>query len=1521
MADKRTGKVTKQAPKASKPNTKAATSEKEQAKKSGNSRIRRTVMGTLSGVFMASAIIVAAIPVNRAQAVSVEDLSSFTTAYSVAPEQRNPQMIPAYGSDDPVFFDNSGMLGSAYVNRPNASDMVGVVAYYDKGSTSTSLNLVIPENMPAFQYDYKNRLIAVSGDTSGAAHAVGNNAGKMLCFVSQEEVTEDVEVSGNTVTNVISPEVLSPALASNMSEWQGKQLYECTLGPDPSNPDAEKITVTTPKVAADQLVVTNSYIGSTRYILENVGSSILVKYEPDESPSELNDYDRQLPPGSSGTNPEEAANFSPYYGVFQGAGNFSSVSIPKKIIAIGQNAFRETQLQSVSIGVDSDNSTASNLTCIGNNAFRDCRMLSSVTLNNQTLLTDIGDFAFAGCASLTSINIPDTVRRIGSGCFMDDTALITANLYGYSSNDGKTNLENLGDGVFYGCRNLSYIYLPNFLSNQSSMKYVFKNCENLTELGLTANEADTGAFAASNVTGCGNLLTVIVPSKTANLQCDESDPKDGSSPNCVFGKKNLGTTNAFPDRYTVNDEFAIKCYRNSPAYEYACEHEYSVGYLDNDPKYKDKYERVVNNYFFTVDENNQLVDFGKYKNGESRYVDIPERIGGRYISEIGSNTFSGNDEIEYIFIPDTVSKIDAGAFKDCIKLSEVEFDDAVACKEIGEEAFKTNAVDPAIQLRFTGTIAPNSAPFNFAMDPANNFNASSQPTKYISYTSQFPYNLEVELVVETVGVPGNQTITAIPTLVGAPDFDDFSTGNYSLSSYPDHVTKQNDIVRGAYTKYRANTISGNQLQYSEDEEKVIEAVFHPVLPKGIKTLNDNVFQDNDAIDSIVMSSVESIPDNAFKDCDNLTTVIMNPSGASDGEKIGDEAFADCPKLSSVALPDTLSELGHLPFHNDTKLDTVDFGLNPNFSCNEAIIKETNSDGVRLVECLPTRGNSVGVGKITKEELEDVNVIDDAAFMDCPGVTQVFFGNSPVGAIPDSCFENCTRLNYCEVSPLTNSIGDAAFRNTALSDIRIPAGVTFIAENAFTEDDPSGGYHDINGLNIQCEDGSTALTYAQRHGFGTAERIPHKWSVRFYDIDGVQIGETQLVEDGSDAVPPEPPVISGKKFVKWIPTYKEITSDTNIIPMYDTASDDPISGNGTSDKDKEFTVTFYDDNNVVLSIQKVKYGESAVTPNIVPEKDGYTFIGWAPEYDNVVSDLSIFPRYKSSGTNSDDPNNNGNNNNNSGPTPDNGNSNNSNTNNGTNPTNNSSSNTTNPTNTTQPTNNSTVNPTSQTDAKKTDTTANTNKTNTSTTTSKTASTTKANTSNGTKVQVNKSGISNPGLATATVAGSTDDFVVKITDSSDATSLVEQALYGEYGDLSNIRYMGFDISLYDSTGTTKIQNTDNLSVTVTMPIPDALKTYGGNNKAGAVSSSNTLEKLETRFTTINGVPCMSFVAKHFSPYTIYVDLNNLTASGYNDVTPKTADPIHPKWFLSIGLGIMSVLMFVLKGSKRKVIKVIS
>ena len=178
--------------------------------------------------------------------------------------------------------------------------------------------------------------------------------------------------------------------------------------------------------------------------------------------------------------------------------------------------------------------------------------------------------------------------------------------------------------------------------------------------------------------------------------------------------------------------------------------------------------------------------------------------------------------------------------------------------------------------------------------------------------------------------------------------------------------------------------------------------------------------------------------------------------------------------------------------------------------------------------------------------------------------------------------------------------------------------------------------------------------------------------------------------------------------------------------------------------------------------------------------------------------------------------------------------------------------------------------------------------------------------GTTVVIDKNGLSNTGVVSVTIKGSSDNFVLKIEEDPDATEAIMRALMEEYGSLDGIKYFPMDITLYDSTGKTQIRDTSGLSINITLPLPDSLIDYAGNNKIAAVVGDE-LEILSPKFTTIDGVACITFTAEHFSPYVIYVNTNHLQSVGVTDDSPKTGD-IHPKWFVAIALACVAVVLFI-------------
>lgn len=1533
--------------------------------------MRRTVMGTLSAVLMVSAVIVALIPTPESKAADDNMPAGLITEATANPDS----YIPGYKNspDYPVYASYDGRFRVAYGS--NGGAMTGVLVYYNQDVQISGSSLVIPSEIGACIWAGSiNQFVAVTFDP-----ATKDN--KPLYYESQAAADAVLDAEGNVVTPAID-RVLTLCTGNTYADWSEKTLYKIEGTPanllEPSYSFVSDNSTPPQFVEADQLTIPVQYIGSDRYNVELAGVSSFAptndgKYDSSESSEKL--------------------------GVFEGASNFSYLTIPDHILAVGNRAFRGCQMISVTI----ENGANS----IGNYAFQDCNMLDTVNLAEPTNLKEIGDYAFAGCTVLGTtygtIKIPNQVQKLGNFCFKDCTHLSSANISG-TDNDGNTSLTTVGHGLFYNCRSLSRVDFPNMDKgcNIIDVEYTCFNCQMMTDLTLPAN-APEGVFKANNVKGCNFLDTVTCASQLLQFECDNKLPHDKNNvpKECIFGRTNLGYNSAFPNEYEVSDEFCILAYKNSPAYTYTQTHNLSFGYLD--VTNRGEYERTVDGIAFRVNETGELVGCEK-KGGDGKNIIIPDNIAKCRISSImaSEKLFQGNTDVQYLYIPASVRTIEAGAFIGCTSLRTVNFDNAMNVQDIGADAFKIGVTESDMSvsnndgsaysgLNFIGTISSASKPFQYAMNKDNNFNAGGGTKQYITYCSQFPQNLQIELEVEK-NPNTNEIVSAVPKLVGIPTEAQLKNPDlYSLSTYTgtsDYLrtrAEENQIVASAYSKYRENLANPGSKALTDDEQAVIDAVYHVHVPDGVLSMSDSLFKDNTAVQSVILETIKDIPNNEFEGCTNLNTFYMRSGGDPDGESVGDEAFKNCDNLIDVALPASLSGFGSVPFIDCDNLTSVDFSGSTKYDCSDGLICSLDENGARsaVLECLATRGKMVGAAKVSSSELAGVTSIAPRAFQHCTGVREAYLDDSRITIVPDYCFDGATNLYYCSLPETAKKIGKYAFRNTSLSTAYIPGSVQSIDDSAFVVGDPGDGSY-IQGLTIQCEEDSTAYWYCEDKDGITAEtfvkyytvtfldyddyvlktesvrkgasataprvqRVGYSltgWtekfdnvkedittkaiyeedhaapiegycSVIFEDYDGLYVWDTQYLKEGDYPTKPEvTPTRKGYLFSYWSPSnYQTIAVTGSMIvkayytedPNAGTGNDDPV-GKDPDTKKNIYQVTFVDHDGTVLDTQQVIEGENPKATSVVPSRSGYNFTTWSPSnYTEipVTGNLTITALYQK-GEGSSGENNGGNNNGNNGgssgsdgdiisdtsnnPAPG--------TNNGSAP----GSNVVNgkPQNVNNgggsSVNNGTVSGNSGAGNR-----------------------TPVKTNSGTRVEVSKSGISNRDLVTATVAGSNDNFVVKITDSEEARSAVEQALLKEYGSLDDLKFFAMDISLYDSTGTTKIQNTSGISVTITMPLPDALAGYAGNNKAGAVYNS-AFEKLDSRLITIDNVPCISFVAKHFSPYTIYVETNHLTAANATDATPKTGDPIHPKWFLSIGLALLSILMFLGKGSKNRIVKVI-
>lgn len=1352
-------------------------------------------------------------------------------------------------------------------------------------------------------------------------------------------------------------------------------------------------------------------------------------------------------------------NTKPERGVFSGKGQIHHLVIGDSMVGIGDYAFYGcTGMESVSLN--------NGLNTIGNGAFANCTNMTSFNMITRSEIKAFGKDAFMNCERLTTFKVPINVEAIGDYCFQGCRALTTIELMPEGLNPS---LKIIGYNAFEGCASLKSMDFPEGFKQEYPSGEAWKTIRD-AENGKIPISYFNGCMSLEHITIRNTDLDIVDGFVSGGKEGDHD--QFGTTTGCSIENFLKSLDKTIRDTfYFEGPDLVLGTDTISPIHQTAKDHLAAFRYLG-----EDRFEKVVycpevgedgkaSNHpsTFIVNSQDQLINM--QLDPDCTVIAIPERIGKYGVSTISASSFMNNCRIKKIYIPATVKLIETNAFKGCHNLEDVIFTQPENPElVIRDRAFTTQDVSyhqtdcptngkvaDVPKLTFTGTVSKSSAPFEYAMNPVNNINVGSQRANtYITYYSGWPTNLTVKYNWQT----GKNE------LLDYPRYDEIN--KYTIDSYPYMTDEYVDAAKKAVTAYQ-KYVSDNRQVPTQDQLDIVNSALNINLPAGIESIAEGIFSGvdrnneqayesvyvgsvsgggnasgsgsgdesadpedptepsvddgferrallkNTRIQSVTTNTVETIDPYTFAGCTSLTGFYM-----SGGNKIDDYAFKNCTGLENVNVAPSVTELGLRPFAGCSKLQGVDFGTNPNFTCsNQIIFGLTNGAKTKIIECLEIRGEKVGSPQVGPAELEGVKELAEEAFKDCDGIGNVDLTSTSISTIPRETFSQTGRIYSVNLPTTAKSIRDGAFWNSNLAYLEIPSSVTLIENEAFanvTEEDGEIKLDDRGRPTIEneteghspitfyCTEDSAAETYVDAYYYLNPTYykplIMHEvtfWDYKNYPDRTASIYYETEVADGEAAVPPADPEVAGYTFVGWSADYSSVVRDMDLYANYSdnvytvtftdsqtgevlstqqvgagksaTAPEPKVHEGFTFDKwSRDYNnvtedmivsalyidnsgsasrhkVVFYDMDGTVLDTQMVDHEDKA-RPPVPPTKEGYTFVRWIPsDYSKVVEDMNIIAFYEpgSGSLPSGQPQPSGN-----------------------------------PKESPGPTATPTATPSNEDDVVKytvsvsggsgsgrypagaivsinayymgegqvfdrwTSSTAgvgfaNPNAASTTftmpasnvsvTATYKTGSGssgggsgtgggggtggTSSNRNNGTIVEVTKPGISNTNLAGATVSGATDNFVVKVTEDQAATDAVIAALQARYGDISRIQYLPMDISLYDSTGRTKIADTSGISVNLTLPLPDELIQYAGNNRAAAVSNG-MLEDLNTRFTTVGGVPCVNFTATHFSPYVIYVDTANLTEATI-DTTPKTGDPIHPKWFLSIGMACIALILF--------------
>lgn len=580
---------------------------------------------------------------------------------------------------------------------------------------------------------------------------------------------------------------------------------------------------------------------------------------------------------------------------------------------------------------------------IGESAFENCSALERVDLGGN--VGSIDHYAFRGCSALKEINLTEELYFIGSEAFAATglTEVVLNNVTIYSE-------------AFMNCQDLETVRFEGWCEELPDS--LFENCTSLKNI-----EIPEGVWLIGDACfkGCTSLETLVVPRDIEEFGRD------------VFeGCDNLTL-------YVSNNSWAFLEAQNK-----------GIPCVVTD-------EVDEASGLTYVIENNLAIVTGVKPGSAPSVVNIPAKLGGKTVDEIGMYAFSGLGCIEELTIPDTVTYIGMHALEN-LRIEEIELPSDLS---FIPECMMAHCVN------LKSIVIPEG--IHGIGDDAFRGCTSLETIILPDSLEYLDYYVFADCVsLGRVFFPNGMYYMPRNAFEGCENLVIAAVrGSYALEfaenygfAYEIYGTETGD---GLYSY--AVKEDGTAVLLTVDES-ISGDVTVPAEIDGytVTEIGPSAYHSCHEITTLtVPGTVKVIGNHAFHWCDGITEVTL----CEGVEKIGEYVFANCYALETVNLPDTLKEAGGEAFAYDNSLVSI---------------------------TIPA--------SLTK--------IADFMFMECSGLQNVEISEG-VEVIGECAFSGCSSLESVELPDTLKKIEGWAFESTGLKEITIPASVTEVGSQVFWGD--------------------------------------------------------------------------------------------------------------------------------------------------------------------------------------------------------------------------------------------------------------------------------------------------------------------------------------------------------------------------------------------------------------------------------------------------------------------------------------
>lgn len=625
------------------------------------------------------------------------------------------------------------------------------------------------------------------------------------------------------------------------------------------------------------------------------------------------------------------------------------------------------------------------------------------TSYNGIPVTTIVDNAFASRTKLVTIDIPDTIKIIGTGAFTGCTALESINVYEvegnhdifYGSDQGalirydmgttyleifpraKTGTYVMSDEIQV-IRNkaFQYSYIDKVVIGKgvtTIIKYGFYYCYGLDEIEFAEGRTAPVVFEDYAVYSCSELDTIKLPA-TLEMEAEA----------LTF------VLSYMTKLETISIEAGSRTYNTVQ------------GMLTNAAR-----DEII--YCPTL-----------YKGAEGVFT-VPQGI-----TSIAANAFRGRKGITEIVIPAYVENIGDRAFENCYNVEKITFNGSRRGNlTIGEYAFSANQKLQSVVFKGNaeGTLEVGATTIGaYAFAP------------YIETTTG---------TINGVSVKAGDIVADLRTVTFEPGVNVEKIGDHAFE-------KQPLLFKVEYGKdARINEIGS----YAFAENTLIKEVN---IPATTTKIGDHAYAGCIAVEHVTLvegAANVTFGAYAFQNCEKLLTIYL-PTTV---QNFDGSAFDGCDNIKTIDVADGNP---YLKSDENGVLYQLENGVEKKLLFYpKAIVNDNEGIVDNILSTVTEIGGTVFANNAYLTEIhigKNVTVIGEKAFSYCTKLTKVFFedGGTEV-IIGNYAFSNCNALAYGTTAAksfvlpaYTKSIGAYAFEYCKFTEFTIPNDVTSIGEGAF-----------------------------------------------------------------------------------------------------------------------------------------------------------------------------------------------------------------------------------------------------------------------------------------------------------------------------------------------------------------------------------------------------------------------------------------------------------------------------------------